>query len=70
MLDSVAKNHEDDQVPGRAKRELDLYALWNTNTGQRQVLNHFWKLRTSRVPLQAGDSVIQLILEYEFGSPG
>ena len=66
MSDTVAKN-EEKQIAVRAKREQELYALWKTNVGQRQVLNLFWTNRVSRTPLQAGDSVIQLILEHEFG---
>ncbi len=66
MSDTVAKN-EENQIAARAKREQELYALWKTNIGQRQVLNLFWTNRVSRTPLQAGDSVIQLILQHEFG---
>ena len=66
MSDSVAKN-EERQIVVRAKREQELYALWKTNGGQRQVLNLLWTIRVSGTPLQAGDSVIQLILEHEFG---
>jgi len=66
MSDSVAKN-EDRQITVRATREQELYALWKTNAGQRQVLNLLWTNRVSRTPLQAGESVIQLILEHEFG---
>ena len=66
MSDSVAEN-EEKQITVRVKREQELYALWKTNVGQRQVLNLFWTNRVSRTPLQAGDSVIQLILEHEFG---
>jgi hypothetical protein len=69
MSDAVAKN-EENQIAARAKREQELYALWKTNVGQRQVLNLFWTYRVARAPLQAGDSVIQLILEHEFRAPG
>jgi hypothetical protein len=67
MSDTVAKDDEEKQIVVRAKREHELYALWKTNVGQRQVLNLFWTNRVSRTPLQAGDAVIQLILEHEFG---
>jgi hypothetical protein len=66
MSDLVAKDDER-QIAVRAKREQELYALWKSAVGQRQVLNLFWSTRVSRSPLQAGDSVIQLILEHEFG---
>ena len=66
MSDSVA-NNEERQITVRAKREQELYALWKTNVGQRQVLNLLWSIRVSRTPLQAGDSVVQMILEHEFG---
>ncbi len=62
----VAKN-DDKQSAVRTKREQELYALWKTNIGQRQVLNLLWTIRDSGTPLQVGDSVIQLILEHEFG---
>jgi len=51
----------------RAVREEELRTLWNTKQGQRQVLNLFWTNRDSQKPLQAGESVIQLILDHEFG---
>jgi hypothetical protein len=63
---SVARN-EDKQPAVRAKREQELYTLWKTNIGQRQILNLLWTNRDSGTPLQVGDSVIQLILEHEFG---
>lgn len=66
MSDAVAKN-DDKAVAVRAKREQDLYTLWKTSGGQRQVLNLLWTVRDSRTPLRAGESVIQLILEHEFG---
>ena len=67
MPDSTAKS-EEKQTGVRAQREQDLYALWKTSGGQRKVLDIFWTLRTSRAPLRAGDSVIQLILQHEFGA--
>jgi len=67
MSDSIAQN-EESQITVRAQREQELYALWKTNVGQRQVLNLLWTIRVSRTPLQAGDSVVQLILEHEFGA--
>jgi hypothetical protein len=66
MSVSVARN-EDSQPAVRTKREQELYALWKTNLGQRQVLNLLWTIRDSGTPLQVGDSVIQLILEHEYG---
>ena len=69
MSDLVA-NNEELQIGVRAKREQELYALWKTSVGQRQVLNLLWSTRVSQAPLQAGDSVIQLILEHEFGPSG
>jgi len=69
MSDTVAKNKEK-QVAVRAKREQELHALWKTYVGQRQVLNLFWTNRDSRTALQVGDSVIQSILEHEFGPSG
>jgi hypothetical protein len=63
---SIAENAE--RKPGvRAVREEELRTLWNTKQGQRQVLNLFWTNRESQKPLQAGESVIQLILDHEFG---
>lgn len=67
MPDPTAKS-EEKRITVRAQREQDLYALWKTSGGQRKVLDLFWSLRTSRSPLQAGDSVIQMILEREFGA--
>ena len=67
MSDIVAKNDEETQIVARTRHEKELNALWKTNVGQRQVLNLFWTNRVSRTPLRAGDSVIQLILEHEFG---
>ena len=66
MTDLVASN-EEKQITVRARREQELNALWKTNVGQRQVLNLLWTIRGSRTPLQAGDSVMQMILEHEFG---
>jgi hypothetical protein len=66
MPGSAAKD-EETQIAVRAEREKALYALWKTSVGQRQVLNLFWSNRAAQAPLQAGDSVIQLILEHEFG---
>ena len=68
MSDAIVEN-EDKEPAVRVKREQDLYALWKTNVGQRQVLNLLWKIRDSQTPLRAGESVIQLILEHEFGPP-
>ncbi|HEY3966034.1 MAG TPA: hypothetical protein VGM05_15850 [Planctomycetaceae bacterium] len=51
----------------RALREQELQTLWKTKHGQQQVLNLLWTNRDSQQPLQAGDSVFQLILEHEFG---
>ena len=51
----------------RALREQELNTLWKTKHGQQQVLNLLWTNRDSQQPLQAGDSVFQLILEHEFG---
>jgi len=51
----------------RALREEELRTIWNTKQGQRQVLNLLWTTRDSQKPLQAGESVIQLILDHEFG---
>ena len=67
MRTSPSKN-EESTISIRAKREQDLCELWKTSGGQRKVLDLFWTLRPSRAPLRAGDSVIQLILDYEFGS--
>jgi len=66
MSVSVAGN-DDKQPAVRTRREQELYALWKTNLGQRQVLNLLWTIRDSGTPLKVGDSVIQLILEHEFG---
>ena len=66
MSETVAKN-EEVQVAVRNKREQELCTLWKTSVGQRQVLNLLWANRSSATPLRAGDSVIQLILEHEFG---
>jgi hypothetical protein len=55
------------QTADRARREQELSALWKTNPGQRKVLNLLWTIRGSANPLQAGDSVFQLILDHEFG---
>jgi hypothetical protein len=66
MSDAVAKT-DDKAIAVRAKREQDLYTLWKTSGGQRQVLNLLWTVRDSQTPLRAGESVIQLILEHEFG---
>jgi hypothetical protein len=66
MSDPVAKP-DDKAIAVRAKREQDLYTLWKTSGGQRQVLNLLWTVRDSQTPLRAGESVIQLILEHEFG---
>jgi len=63
---SIAGNAEV-QMTVRATRENELRDLWNTKQGQRQVLNLFWTNRDSQKPLQAGESVIQLILDHEFG---
>ena len=51
----------------RNLREQELNTLWKTKHGQQQVLNLLWTNRDSQKPLQAGDSVFQLILEHEFG---
>jgi hypothetical protein len=51
----------------RALREQELNTLWKTKHGQQQVLNLLWTNRDSQKPLQAGESVFQLILEHEFG---
>ena len=67
MSESAAVSPEEKQIAVRAKRELELNTLWKSSVGQRQVLNLFWSTRVSRTPLQAGDSVIQLILDHEFG---
>ncbi len=66
MSDAVAKP-DDKTIAVRAQREKDLYTLWKTTGGQRQVLNLLWTVRDSQIPLRAGESVIQLILEHEFG---
>jgi hypothetical protein len=66
MSDAVAKP-DDKTIAVRAQREKDLYTLWKTTGGQRQVLNLLWTVRDSKTPLRAGESVIQLILEHEFG---
>jgi hypothetical protein len=55
------------QTADRARREQELYALWKTNPGQRQVLHLLWTIRGSATPLRVGDSVFQLILDHEFG---
>jgi hypothetical protein len=66
MLMSNAANPEG-QPTVRALREQELQTLWKTKHGQQQVLNLLWTNRDSQQPLQAGDSVFQLILEHEFG---
>ena len=51
----------------RTLREQELNALWKTKHGQQQVLNLLWTNRDSQKPLQAGESVFDLILNHEFG---
>jgi len=51
----------------RDLREQELNTLWKTKQGQQQILNLLWSHRDSQTPLQAGESVFQLILEHEFG---
>lgn len=63
---SIAGNAEA-QTTVRATREQELRDLWNTKQGQRQVLNLLWTNRDAQKPLQAGESVFQLILDHEFG---
>ena len=57
----------DENLTVRALREQELQTLWKTKHGQQQVLNLLWTNRDAQQPLQAGDSVFQLILEHEFG---
>ncbi|MBS0266392.1 MAG: hypothetical protein JSS02_30960 [Planctomycetes bacterium] len=57
----------EEQLTVRALREQELKTLWKTKQGQQQVLNLFWTHRDAQKPLQAGESVLQLILEHEFG---
>ena len=64
-MPNVANPEEQQTV--RALREQELQTLWKTKQGQQQVLNLFWTNRDAQKPLQAGESVLQLILEHEFG---
>lgn len=53
----------------REQRELELRELWQSKSGKEQVLRMVWKHRDAESPLQAGDSIFDLILDREFGEP-
>ncbi|MBX3441560.1 MAG: hypothetical protein KF774_04075 [Planctomyces sp.] len=56
-----------DQTATRTHRRQQLLDIWKTKEGQSRVLAMFWKAHGSERPLEAGESVIDVILDSEFG---
>jgi len=66
LTKNIANTVQTDSARSRRCHELEV--LWKSKTGQSQVLALLWNGRDSQSPLQAGESVIDLILNHEFGS--
>jgi hypothetical protein len=65
--DRKKENNLQQSTEPRRERERELRQHWKTKHGQIQLLSYFWEIRPRKTPLQAGESVIDAILNSEFG---
>jgi hypothetical protein len=56
------------QPRSRDERRRELLDLWNSRNGSHQVMAMFWNYRGRDRPPQAGESVIDVIVQHEYGA--